>query len=108
MAFPSSNLALAGTEAAVTAALAARAAGGTNFATASVLGPDIARIDGKATAWALIDVTRAQRLVGSPHVSTGSPAGAAATTKRTATAREPVFDSSHSLRIKSLPWGSAP
>jgi hypothetical protein len=80
VAFPNSNLALAGTEAAVTAALAARAAGGTNFATSSALGPDIARIDAKATAWALIDVTRAQRLVGSPHVSTGSPAGAAVNT----------------------------
>ncbi len=80
VAFPDGHQALAGTEDAVTAALAARAAGGTNFATSSTLGHEIARIDGKATAWALVDVTRAQRLVGSPHVSTASPAGAAVNT----------------------------
>ncbi len=80
VAFPDSHLALAGTEAAVTAALAARASGGTNFASASVLGQQMSRIDGKATAWALVDVTRAQRLVGSPHVSANSEAGAAVNT----------------------------
>lgn len=80
VAFPDGSLALAGTEGAVTAALSARAAGGTNFVSASALGHQIARIDPKATAWALVDVTRAQRLVGSPHVSTGSAAGTAVNT----------------------------
>ena len=80
VAFPDGTLALAGTEGAVTAALAARAAGGTNFVASSALGHQITRIDPKATAWALIDVTRAQRFAGSPHVSNGSQAGAAMNT----------------------------
>jgi hypothetical protein len=80
VAFPDARLALIGTENAVIEALAARAAGGTNFAGMGALGHDMSRIDPKATAWALVDVTRAQRLVGSPHVGTGSPAGSAVNT----------------------------
>lgn len=80
VAFPDSHLALIGTEDAVTEALAARAAGGTHFASNGALGHDMSRIDPKASAWALVDVTRAQRLVGSPHVSTGTQAGAAVNT----------------------------
>lgn len=62
VAFPDSHLALVGSEAAVAEALADRAAGGTSFATTSGLGRDMARVDTKATAWALIDVARARRL----------------------------------------------
>ena len=77
VAFPDSHLALIGTEAAVQEALADRAAGGTTFFTASGLGRDLARVDPKATAFALIDVTRAQRIVGAPKMKTDNPAGLA-------------------------------
>lgn len=62
VAFPTASLAIAGTERAVAAALAARASGGTSFRTAGTLGMDLGRIDRTATAWALVDVTRAARL----------------------------------------------
>lgn len=68
VAFPSSKLAIAGTERAVIAALAARANGGTGFPGTAAIGGQIHRIDPNATAWALVDVTRAQRLVGGPRV----------------------------------------
>src|SRR5258707_128681 len=77
VAFPNGHLAIVGTEEAVKNALAAYAAGGPNFATAGALGHDMSRIDPKATAWALVDVVRAQRIVGSPHVPAGSQAGVA-------------------------------
>jgi hypothetical protein len=63
IAFPSSKLVIVGTERAVVAALAARANGGTGFPGTSAVGGQMARIDPNATAWALVDVTRAQRLV---------------------------------------------
>jgi hypothetical protein len=69
VAFPTSGLALIGTERAVTDALANYAAGGTAFMTASGLGRDVARIDPKATAWAIVDVARAQRITGKAHIS---------------------------------------
>ena len=71
VAFPSSSLALAGTENAVAAALAARANGGTGFRAASPLAMDMARIDRNATAWAVVDVTRAARLAKVGSVNTG-------------------------------------
>lgn len=71
VAFPSDSLVIAGTERAVVAALAARAAGGTNFRAANGLGIDLARIDRNATAWALVDVTRAARLTKAGKVNTG-------------------------------------
>jgi hypothetical protein len=80
VAFPNAHLAIIGTEDAVKNALAAYAAGGTNFAVSGALGHDMSRIDPKATAWALVDVVRAQRLVGSPHVSANSQAGVAVNT----------------------------
>jgi hypothetical protein len=64
VAFPSASLAIGGSERAVTAALTARASGGTGFRTRGALGADLARIDEGATAWALVDVTRAVRLTG--------------------------------------------
>lgn len=64
LAFASPQLAIGGGERAVAAALAARAAGGTGFATRGALGLDLGRIDPSATAWALVDVARATRLTG--------------------------------------------
>jgi len=77
VAFPDAHLALIGSESAVQEALASRAAGGTSFFTASGLGRDLVRVDPKATAWVLIDVTRAQRIVGAPKMKTDSAPGAA-------------------------------
>jgi hypothetical protein len=69
VAFPDARLALIGSEKAVIDALANRAAGGTTFLQASGLGRETARIDAHATAWAIVDVTRAQRLANGPHMS---------------------------------------
>jgi hypothetical protein len=71
VAFPSSSLVIAGTEQAVAAALTARANGGTTFRTANGLGLDLARVDRSATAWALVDVTRAARLAKGGTITTG-------------------------------------
>lgn len=68
VAFPDGHLALAGTETAVAEALADRANGGTSFLASSGLGRETSRIDTKASAWAIIDVARASRITGSPHV----------------------------------------
>jgi hypothetical protein len=76
VAFPSASLAIAGTERAVAAALEARANGGTGFRTRGGLGTELTRVDPNATAWALIDVTRAARLAGRNAVNTGKgPSG---------------------------------
>ncbi|HEX7151373.1 MAG TPA: hypothetical protein VF618_07775 [Thermoanaerobaculia bacterium] len=76
VAFPDSKLALMGTERAVAGALAAYANGGTGFRTTGALAPELGRIDAKATAWAIVDVTRAQRLAGArvPHAKQGNDA----------------------------------
>lgn len=71
VAFPSASLAIAGTERAVIAALAARTSGGTGFRSAAVLGHELGRIDSGATAWALVDVTRAARLTKAGTINTG-------------------------------------
>ena len=68
VAFPDSHLALIGSEAAVAEALASHAGGGTTFFAASGLGREVARIDSRASAWAIVDVPRASRLTNSPHV----------------------------------------
>ncbi len=80
VAFPDSHLALVGTESAVRQALAARAGGGTSFMTASGLGRELGRIDPRATAWAIVDVARAQRFADGPHVSSRTAPGAALNT----------------------------
>lgn len=70
------SLAIAGTERAVIAALAARSSGGTGFRTRGALGADLTRLDPNSTAWALIDVTRAARLTKSGSIHTGKgPSG---------------------------------
>ncbi|HEU4520951.1 MAG TPA: hypothetical protein VFT12_03045 [Thermoanaerobaculia bacterium] len=63
VAFAGSSLAIAGSEAAVLKALEARRNGGAGFAQ-SLLGHDLGRLDTSASAWALVDVTRASRLTG--------------------------------------------
>ncbi len=73
VAFPDAHLALIGSENAVVHALASRASGGTTFLGASALGRDVNRIDPHATAWAVVDVQRAQRITGAPHMSAHSP-----------------------------------
>jgi len=57
-AFVSTHLVLGGTEAAVVQALAARAAGGTSFASGGGLGAQLTRVNRSASVWALVDVTR--------------------------------------------------
>lgn len=76
-AFPDAHLALVGSEPAVVAALDARAGGGTSFFSASGLGRELGRVDPHATAWALVDVARAQRLADGPRVSSRSTSGQA-------------------------------
>ena len=76
VAFPTASIVVAGNERAVIAALAARANGGTGFATRGSLGADLARIDANATAWALVDVARAARLTKAGTIHTGKgPSG---------------------------------
>jgi hypothetical protein len=72
VAFLSPSLAVAGTERAVAAAIEARANGGTGFRTRGTLGLDLGRVDPTATAWALVDVTRAQRLAKGGSINTGN------------------------------------
>jgi hypothetical protein len=72
VAFPSSSLAIAGTENAVLAALVARANGGTGFVKRGGLAQDLGRIDPAATSWVIIDVPRAARLAKAGNLSTGS------------------------------------
>lgn len=68
VAFPDATLVIMGSESAVAEALATRAKGGSAFSAASILGRDAARIDTNASAWAVVDVTRAARLTGAPGV----------------------------------------
>lgn len=71
VAFLSPSLAIAGNERSVAAALEARANGGTGFRSRGALGLDLGRVDSKATAWALVDVTRAARLTKGGTINTG-------------------------------------
>ncbi len=71
VAFLSPSMAIAGNERSVVAALAARANGGTGFRSRGALGLDLGRVDSKATAWALVDVTRAARLTKGGNITTG-------------------------------------
>ncbi|MGZ5492505.1 MAG: hypothetical protein ACXW3E_03005 [Thermoanaerobaculia bacterium] len=73
IAFPDSHLAIMGTESAVVEALATRAGGGSSF-NVSLLGGYLSRLDSNATAWALVDVNRASRLSGAPHLPSGGDA----------------------------------
>jgi hypothetical protein len=61
VAFVDRGLVVAGTEGAVTRALAERAGGATGFSSGRGLGRELSRIDPDATAWALVDVAKAGR-----------------------------------------------
>lgn len=74
VAFPDSHQAIMGSESAVLETLATRAGGGSSFATTGLLGANLNRLDSNATAWALIDVTRASRLTGGAHLPRGGDA----------------------------------
>jgi hypothetical protein len=102
VAFPSGSLAIAGTEGAVAAALTARASGGTGFPNASGIGHELHRIAPNATAWALVDVTRAARLTHGGTISTGKgPQGdaLAAALKSVSTMAVWATDTGDSLKL---------
>jgi hypothetical protein len=106
VAFPDSHLALIGTEEAVVNALANYAAGGTTFLTASGLGREIARIDPKATAWAIVDVARAQRLTHAPRVPAhGESSGLASALKSISTVALWATDTGDSLKLAGVGVG---
>ena len=72
VAFLSPTLAIAGNERSVLNAIAARAAGGTDFPRRGTLAKDLRRVAPGATAWALIDVARVARLTKGDTIDTGS------------------------------------
>ena len=104
VAFPDSHLALAGTEDAVAEALRNRAAGGTTFLTASGLGREVGRIDPLATAWAVVDVARAARLTGAPHVPSQNESAQAlqSAIKNVSTVALWATDTGDSLKLAGL------
>jgi len=104
VAFPDSHLVLLGSESAVAEALAVRATGGTTFMTASGLGREIARIDPKASAYAVFDVARVSRLAHGAHVGSDSPAGNALSTalKSVSTVAIWATDSGDSLKLGGI------
>lgn len=67
IAFLSNDIAIAGHEDAVKEALVARSSGGSDFAARALLGRQLVHVDPAATAWAVIDVTRAQRMTDGPQ-----------------------------------------
>jgi hypothetical protein len=106
VAFPDSHLALIGSEDAVTAALANYAGAGTTFLTASGLGREVARIDPKATAWAIIDVARASRIANAPHVPTRESSAALGNAlKSMSTIALWATDTGDSLKLNGLGVG---
>jgi hypothetical protein len=102
VAFPSGSLAIAGTESAVAAALTARTTGGTGFPANSGIGREMHRIAPNATAWALVDVTRAARLAKGGTIATGKgPQGdaLAAALKSVSTMAVWATDTGDSLKL---------
>lgn len=82
IAFLSNYLAVAGEEDAVKRALASHAAGGSDFVQRSLLGRLLVHVDPTANAWAIVDMTRAQRVMDGPTwgSSPNDPRNAVATT----------------------------
>jgi hypothetical protein len=106
LAIPDSHLALIGTEEAVAAALANYAAGGTTFLSASGLGREAARIDAKATAWALVDIARAQRLTNAPRVPAhGESSALSSALKHISTVALWATDTGDTLKLNGLGVG---
>lgn len=75
VAFVNSHLVVAGSEPAVVAALADRAAGGTGFSSGKGLGRELHRVDPAATAWVLVDVEKSRRAAASLRGGDGPAAG---------------------------------
>lgn len=71
IAFLSPSLVIAGNERSVVNAIAARAAGGTNFLTRGALAAELRRVEPGATGWALIDVARIARFPQFAGIDTG-------------------------------------
>lgn len=69
VAFVSRRLIVAGSEQAVVAALAARAAGGTGFTRGAGLGAQLDKVDDNASGWLLVDRTRLPEAKGSVTIS---------------------------------------
>lgn len=69
VAFVSRRLFVAGSEAAVSGALAARAAGGTGFTDGAGLGAQLERVDGNASGWLLVDRSKLPEAKGSITIS---------------------------------------
>ncbi len=109
VAFPDSILALIGSEESVAAALTNYAGAGTTFLTASGLGREVARIDPKATAWAIIDVARASRLANAPHApSHDSGAALGNALKSMSTIALWATDTGDSLKLNGVGVGHDP
>lgn len=109
VAFPDGHLALMGTEEAVTGALASYAAGGTQFFASSGLGRELSRIDPKATAWALVDVARVQRLSNAPRVPAhGESSALSGALKNMSTVALWATDTGDSLKLAGLGVGNDP
>jgi hypothetical protein len=104
IAFPSSGLVVMGTESAVKEALTSYARGGTNFASTSGLGRDLSRIDPHATAWAIVDVPRAARLTGGPHITSKNQSAQALNSalKNVSTVAMWATDSGDSLKLGAI------
>lgn len=101
VAFPDSHLTIIGTESAVVEALATRANGGSSF-NSSLLGGNLSRLDANATAWALVDVNRASRLSGAPHLPSGgdvSKQALAAAVRNISTVGIWATDTGNSLKL---------
>ena len=99
VSFPTSSLALVGTETAVSGALKARATGGYAFASASGLGREMSRIDRNASAWALIDVARAGRLTGGSKLNNERNPTFSAAIKNLSTVALWATDAGDSLKL---------
>jgi hypothetical protein len=110
VAFADSHLALVGTEAAVLDALANRSSGGTSFTTTSGLGRELTRIDSHATAWAIVDVARASRLAGGPHLSNNNVSAQALNSalKSVSTVALWATDSGDSLKLGAFGLSNDP
>jgi len=74
VAFVSSRLLVAGPEASVVAALAARAAGGTGFTRGAGLGAQLDRVNANASGWLLVDRTKLPEAKGNVTISGGDGA----------------------------------
>ena len=85
IAFVSNRLIVAGSETAVTQALARRAAGGGSFAAGTGLGRETSRIDPKASAWVLVDMAKVPAAARRMHGNGDNPAMAVVSAMKSVT-----------------------